>query len=149
MKGIVLTTHAYNPIIQALFKKKGSKEAIRLFREMEEKSNPPDAISYKIVFRGLCSGGGPIQEAVDFAFEMTLKGYIPEFSSFYMLAEGLCSLSMEDTLVKLIEHVITKAKFSDSEVSMIMRFVKIQKFQDALATLGKILDKGKPRRGYQ
>ncbi|KAL2488659.1 Pentatricopeptide repeat-containing protein [Forsythia ovata] len=80
MKGMVLTPQAYNHVIQALLKRKRTKEAMRLFREMEEKSDPPDAISYKIIFRGLCSTGGSIGEAVDFAFEMIERGYIPEFS---------------------------------------------------------------------
>ena len=119
MKGIVLTPHAYNPVIQALFKRKRTKEAMRLFREMIEKANPPDAVTYKIVFRGLCNGGGPIQEAVDFTVEMLEKGLLPEFSSLVFLAEGLCSLSMEDTLIKLINMVMEKAKFSKNEVSMI------------------------------
>ncbi|KAL0309828.1 UNVERIFIED_CONTAM: Pentatricopeptide repeat-containing protein, chloroplastic [Sesamum radiatum] len=115
---------------------------------MEEKSDPPDAISYKIVFRGLCSGGGPIGEAVDFALEMAEKGYLPEFSSFYMLAEGLCALNMEETLVKLIDKVMMKAKFSESEVAMIMGFLKIRKFSDALAVFGRVLNSRKPKRGY-
>ncbi|OMO97150.1 hypothetical protein COLO4_14849 [Corchorus olitorius] len=133
MKGMVLTPHAYNPVIQALFRRKRGDEAMRLYREMLENSEPPDAITYKIVFRGLCSGGGPIGEAVDFLVEMIEKGFLPEFSSFYMLAEGLSALAMEDTLIKLIDMVMKKANFSDSEVSMIRGFLKIRKFQDALA----------------
>lgn len=112
---------------------------MRLFREMMEKGDPPDAITYKIVFRGLCNGGGRIGEAVDFVFEMTENGYIPEFSSFYQLAEGLCALSMEDTLIKLVELVMAAAKFSEGEVSMIRGFLKIRKFQDAFATIANIL----------
>ncbi|KAJ0088167.1 hypothetical protein Patl1_31900 [Pistacia atlantica] len=148
IKGIVLTPHAYNPVIQALFKRKRTTEAMRLFREMMEKGDPPDAVTYKFVFRGLCSGGGPISEAVDFVVEMLEKGFLPEFSSFYMLAEGLCSLSMEDTLVNLIDMVMDKAKFSASEASMIRGFLKIQKFKDALGTFGDILDSRNPRKAY-
>jgi pentatricopeptide repeat protein len=149
MKGINLTPHAYNPVIQALFRRKRSKEAVRLFREMIEKAEAPDAVTYKIVFRGLCQGGGPIGEAVDFVMEMLERGYVPEFSSFYMLAEGLFSLAMVGTLIKLIDMVMEKAKFSDNEVTMIRGFLKISKYQDALATLGGILDSRKPNRAYR
>ncbi|OMO66191.1 hypothetical protein CCACVL1_21270 [Corchorus capsularis] len=120
-------------IRRALFRRKRGNEAMRLYREMLENSEPPDAITYKVVFRGLCSGGGPIGEAVDFLVEMIEKGFLPEFSSFYMLAEGLNALAMEDTLIKLIDMVMKKANCSDSEVSMIRGFLKIRKFQDALA----------------
>ncbi|KAL3596168.1 hypothetical protein D5086_007805 [Populus alba] len=149
MKGINLTPHAYNPVIQALFRRKRSKEAVRLFREMIEKAEAPDAVTYKIVFRGLCQGGGPIGEAVDFVMEMLERGYVPEFSSFYMLAEGLFALAMVGTLIKLIDMVMEKAKFSDNEVTMIRGFLKISKYQDALATLGGILDSRKPSRAYR
>lgn len=134
--------------MQALCRRNRVKEAVRLFREMEEKSDPPDAVSYKTVFRGLCSGGGPIGEAVDFVYEMTEKGHPPEFSTFYMLAEGLCSLNMEETLVKLMDKVMVRAKFLDNEVAMIKGFLKIRKFDDALASFGRILDSRKPRKGY-
>lgn len=115
---------------------------------MMEKGDPPDSITYKIVLRGLCNGGGPIGEAVDFAVEMMEKGYLPEFSSFSMLAEGLQALSMEDTLINLVDMVMEKAKLSDSEVSMISGFLKIRKYQDALANLGGILNREKPRKSY-
>ncbi|KAF2288712.1 hypothetical protein GH714_011271 [Hevea brasiliensis] len=146
MKGMVLTPHAYNPVIQALFKRKRTKEAMRLFREMEEKGGRPDALTYKIVFRGLCNSGGPIGEAVDFVIEMTGKGFLPEFSSFYMLAEGLCSLSMEETLISLVDIVMEKADISENETTMIRGFLKIRKFQDALANLGGILDSRKSKK---
>ncbi|KAJ6737902.1 hypothetical protein OIU74_002959 [Salix koriyanagi] len=149
MKGITLTPHAYNPVIQALFRRKRSREAVRLFREMIEKAQAPDAVTYKIVFRGLCQGGGPIGEAVDFSMEMLERGYIPEFSSFYMLAEGLFSLARVGTLIKLIDMVMEKAKFSENEVTMIRGFLKTSKYQDALATLGGILDSRKPNRAYR
>ncbi|XVE81840.1 hypothetical protein DITRI_Ditri15bG0098300 [Diplodiscus trichospermus] len=58
MKGMVLTPHAYNPIIQALFRQKRAKKAVRLYKEML-KDDPPDAITYKIVFSSLCNGGRP------------------------------------------------------------------------------------------
>jgi pentatricopeptide repeat protein len=131
-------------VIQALFRRKRTKEGMRLFREMMEKGDPPDFVTYKIVFRGLCNGGGPIQEAVDFTVEMLEKGILPESSSFGFLAEGLCSLSMEDTLIKLIDMVMEKAKMSEREISMIRGFLKIRKFNDALANLGGILDRQKP-----
>ncbi|CAA6661763.1 unnamed protein product [Spirodela intermedia] len=51
------TPKAYNPVIQALFKQNKTREAVRLFREMTTKGRPADALSYKIVFRGLCRGG--------------------------------------------------------------------------------------------
>ncbi|GKV30035.1 hypothetical protein SLEP1_g38901 [Rubroshorea leprosula] len=124
----------------ALFRWRRTNEAMRLFREMMEKGDPPDAVTYKIVFCGLCSGGRPIQEAVKFVVEMVEKGFLPEFSSFYMLAEGLCALYMEDTLVKLVDMIMKKANCSDSKVSMIRGFLKIHKFEDALTTLGSILD---------
>lgn len=148
MKGMILTPQAYNPVIQAIFRRRKTNEAVRLFREMQETASPPDALSYKIVFHGLSSGGGPIQEAVDFSVEMMEKGHIPEFSSFYNLAEGLYSLSREDTLVKLVGMIMKKANFSDSEVTMIKGFLKIRKFQDALATLGSVLDSRYPKRTY-
>jgi pentatricopeptide repeat protein len=146
MKGIVLTPHAYNPVIQALFRRKRTKEAMRLFREMIEKGYPPDASTYRTIFYGLCNSGGPIQEAVDFTVEMLEKGILPEFPSFGYLAEGLCSLSMEDTLIELINLVMEKAKMSERETSMIRGFLKIRKFNDALANLRGILDRQNPRR---
>lgn len=149
MKGIVLTPQAYNPVIQALFRRKRTTEAMRLFREMMEKADPPDALTYKHVFRGLCNGGGPIGEAVDFVIEMLGRGFLPEFSSFYMLAEGLVSLGKEETLVELIDMVMDKAKFSDRETSMVRGFLKIRKFQDALATFGDILDSRMPRKTFR
>lgn len=146
--GNALTPQIYNPLIQALFKQKRTIEAMTLFREMEEKGDPPDDMSYKIVFRGLCSGGGPIGEAVDFAVEMTERRLTPELSSFYMLAEGLCALSMEDTLVMLVGRMMKTNFFSENEVSMIMRLMKIRDFHAALATLGRILNSRNPKRGY-
>ncbi|CAK8571668.1 unnamed protein product [Lathyrus sativus] len=146
MEGIVLTPRVYNPVIQALFTRKRTKEGMRLFREMIEKSDPPDAVTYKIVFRGLCNGGGPIQEAVDFTVEMLEKGIQPEFPSFSFLAERLCSLSMEETLIELINLVMERAKLSERETSMIRGFLKIRKFNDALANLGGILNRQNPRR---
>ncbi|KAG6430441.1 hypothetical protein SASPL_108508 [Salvia splendens] len=148
MKGMVLTPHAYNPVVQALFRRRKVKEAMQLFREMEEKNDPPDAISYKIVFRGLCSGGGHIGEAVDFALEVAEKGYLPDVSSFNMLAEGLCSLNMEETLVKLVDKIMVKARFSQNEAAMIRGFLKIRKFSDALAGFGRVLESRKPRKSY-
>lgn len=56
-KGMALTSQTYNPLIRAFFEQKRTKEAVRLFREMEEKGNPLDAVSYNTVFQGLCSGG--------------------------------------------------------------------------------------------
>ncbi|XP_057513587.1 pentatricopeptide repeat-containing protein At3g53700, chloroplastic-like [Actinidia eriantha] len=97
MKGMALAPQAYNPAIQVLFNRKRSNEAMRLFREMEEKGYPPDAISYKIAFRGLCSDGGLIEEAVEFVVEMTEKGFIPEMSSLYaggMVVENLHNFGM-------------------------------------------------------
>ncbi|CAE6076148.1 unnamed protein product [Arabidopsis arenosa] len=150
MKGIALTPHAYNPVIQGLFRKRKTTEAINLFREMlEQNEAAPDAVSYRIVFRGLCNGGGPIREAVDFLVELLEKGFVPEFSSLYMLAEGLLTLSMEETLVKLVNMVMQKARFSEEEVSMVKGLLKIRKFQDALATLGGVLDSRQPRRTYR
>ncbi|XP_047151324.1 pentatricopeptide repeat-containing protein At3g53700, chloroplastic-like [Vigna umbellata] len=146
MKGMVLTPHAYNPVIQTLCKRKRTSEAMRLFIEMMEKGDPPDAVSYKILFRGLCNGGGPIQEAVDFTIEMLEKGILPEFQSFGFLAEGLCSLSREDTLIRLINMVMEKGRFSQSETSIIKGLLRIQKFNNALPNLGAILDRKKPRR---
>ncbi|KAF9624657.1 hypothetical protein IFM89_012703 [Coptis chinensis] len=149
MKGMSVAPQSYNPIIQALFKRQRTEEAMRLFREMMKNAEAPDAVTYKIVFRGLCCGGGPIKEAIDFMVEMTEKGYLPEFSSFSMLAEGLCALSMEDTLVKLVDQVMKKANFSASELSMVMGFLKIRKFQDALATFDRLLSSRKPRKLYR
>nr|AFK41438.1 unknown [Lotus japonicus] len=113
---------------------------------MMEKAESPDAVTYKIVFRGLCNGGGPIQEAVDFTVEMLEKGILPDFPSFGFLAEGLCSLAMGDTLIELVNMVMEKAKFSEMETSMIRGFLKINKFKDALANLSVILDRQKSRR---
>ncbi|KAI4341826.1 hypothetical protein MLD38_026504 [Melastoma candidum] len=75
------------------------------------------------------------------------EGHLPEFSSFYMLAEGLCALSREDTLIELIDLVMEKANMQERQVSMVKGFLKIGKFQDALATLGGALDEGRPGRG--
>ncbi|KAH7842568.1 hypothetical protein Vadar_006783 [Vaccinium darrowii] len=147
MKGMALTPHAYNPLLQALFKQKKTKAAMRLFREMEEKGDPPNAVTYQTVFRGLCSGRGAIEEAVDFVVEMTGKRLTPEFLTFNKLAEGLCALSMEDTLVMLVERIMKTDFFPENEASMIMGFIKIRKFQDALATLGRILNRRNPKRG--
>ncbi|KAG5553880.1 hypothetical protein RHGRI_011671 [Rhododendron griersonianum] len=147
LNGMALTPQIYNPLIEALFKE-DIKEAMRLFREMEEKGHPPDAVSYKIVFRGLCSGGGPIGEAVDFLVEMTDNRLTPEFSTFCLLAKGLCVLSMEDTLVMLVERIMKADNFSENEVSVVMGLIKIRNFQDALGTLGRILNRRYPKRGY-
>ncbi|XWS67028.1 hypothetical protein CRYUN_Cryun05aG0251200 [Craigia yunnanensis] len=46
MKGMVLIPHAYNPVIQALFRRKRANEAMRLYREMLENGDPPDAITF-------------------------------------------------------------------------------------------------------
>jgi hypothetical protein len=77
---------------------------------------------------------------------MLEKGILPEFPSFGYLAEGLCSLSMEDTLIELINMVMEKARMSERETSMIRGFLKIRKFNDALANLRGILDRQNPRR---
>ncbi|CAM8935743.1 unnamed protein product [Rhodiola kirilowii] len=114
-----------------------------------DKAEPPDAITYKIVFRGLCSGGGPIGEAVDFVFEMTERGLLPEPSSLNMLAEGLCALSMEETLIKLVDIIMKTARFSDGEMSMIHGFLKIRKFEEAMATVGRMLNSRTPQRSYR
>nr|GMC80595.1 pentatricopeptide repeat-containing protein At3g53700, chloroplastic [Ipomoea batatas] len=141
MKGMVQTPQSYTPIIQALFRQKRTKEAMRLFREMEAKAGPPDYISYKIVFRGLCFGGGPIDEAVNFAVEMMKKGHVPEFSSFSILAERLFTLARKEALVKFIDMIMKKAEFSDDEEGRIKGLLKIHKFTDALATLGRVLNR--------
>ncbi|KAE9455621.1 hypothetical protein C3L33_12479, partial [Rhododendron williamsianum] len=49
---------------------------------------------------------------------MTEKRVIPEFSTFCMLAERLCDLSMEDTLVMLVERIMDTYLFSENEASM-------------------------------
>nr|GLL25803.1 pentatricopeptide repeat-containing protein At3g53700, chloroplastic-like [Ipomoea trifida] len=144
MKGMALAPQAYNPIILALFRQKRAKEAMRLFREMEEKADPPDYVSHKIVFRGLCSGGGPIDEAVNFAVEMMEKGYVPKFSSFSILAEELLALAREETLVKLIDMIMKKADISDNQ-GLIKDFLKTRNFQDALATLSRVLNSSYPQ----
>lgn len=149
IKGMVPGPKAYNPLIQALFKQRKTKEAVRLFREMADKGEAPDAITHKIVFRGICRGGGPIGEAVDFLEELTEKGFVPEFASFSMLAEGLWALAMEDTLIKVFDLVMKKAKFTDSEITMITGFLKIRMFHDALATLGRLLNARRPEKVYQ
>ncbi|KAJ4851170.1 hypothetical protein Tsubulata_035695, partial [Turnera subulata] len=148
-KGMVLNPHVYNPVISALLRRKHTDEAMRLYREMLEKGNPPDAVTHKILFRELCNGGGPIREAVDFLIEMLDRGFLPEFSSFYKLAEGLLSLSMEGTLIRLVDTVMEKANCSEREVAMIRGFLKISKYQDALATLGGILDSRGPGKPYR
>ncbi|KAI8560473.1 hypothetical protein RHMOL_Rhmol04G0258600 [Rhododendron molle] len=115
---------------------------------MEAKGTPPDAISYRTVFRGLCSGGGRIGEAVDFLVEMTEKRFMPDSSSFYMLADGLCSLSMENTLVMVVERIMKTDFFSENEVSTMRALMKIHKFQDAFAAIGRILQRRNPKRRY-
>ena len=149
MKGMVPGAKAYNPVIQALFKQMKTRGAVRLFREMEEKGEAPDAITYRIVFRGICRGGGPIRDAVEFLEETVENGFLPEFSSFSMLAEGLWALAMEDVLTKVFDLVMKKAKFTDSEVAMVRGFLKIRKFHDALATFGRHLNRRWPEKGYR
>ncbi|KAI8560474.1 hypothetical protein RHMOL_Rhmol04G0258700 [Rhododendron molle] len=123
---------------------------MRLFRGMKEKGNPLDAVSYNTVYQGLCSGGGPIGEAVNFLVEKTEKRIVPESSSFYMLADGLCALSMamEDTLVMLVERIVKKDFFSENEVYVIMGLMKIRKFQDVFANIGRILKRRNPKRRH-
>jgi hypothetical protein len=53
---------------------------------------------------------------------------------------------MEDTLIELINMVMEKARMSERETSMIRGFLKIRKFNDALANLRVILDRQNPRR---
>lgn len=53
MKGIVLTPHTHNPY----------------FKDCLGKGKQPDAVSYRVISRGLCNGGRPICEAVDFLVE--------------------------------------------------------------------------------
>ncbi|TVU46381.1 hypothetical protein EJB05_05913, partial [Eragrostis curvula] len=144
-KGMRPTPKAYNPVIQSLFKRNNLRDGISLFREMAEVGEPPDALTYKIVFRGLCRGGGPIKEAFDFLVEMVDKGYMPEFSSFRMLAEGLLNLDMDDYLISAIELVLEKGDFRESDVSAIKGYLKIRKFYDALATFGRLLEINNPQ----
>uniref|UniRef100_A0A0E0MC40 Pentacotripeptide-repeat region of PRORP domain-containing protein n=1 Tax=Oryza punctata TaxID=4537 RepID=A0A0E0MC40_ORYPU len=113
IKGMKPTPKAYNPVIQSLFRLNNIRDALSLFREMAEVGEPPDALTYKIVFRGLCRGGGPIKEAFDFMLEMVDKGFIPEFSSFRMLAEGLLNLDMDDYFIRAIEIIIEKTDLRD------------------------------------
>ncbi|KAF7145278.1 hypothetical protein RHSIM_Rhsim04G0155600 [Rhododendron simsii] len=149
-KGMALTSQTYNPLICAFFEQKRTKEAMRLFREMEEKGNPLDAVSYNTVFQGIWSGGGPIGEAVNFLVEMTEKRIMPESSSFCMLADGLCALSMETeyTLVMVVENIVKMDFSSENEVSVIMGLMKIRKFQDVFANIGRILKRRKPKRRH-
>ena len=148
-KGMRPTPKAYNPVIQSLFKRNNLRDALNLFREMTEVAEPPDALTYKIVFRGLCRGGGPIKEAFDFLVEMVNKGFMPEFSSFRMLAEGLLNLGMDDYLIRAIELVIEKADFRESDVSAIRGYLKIRKYYDALATFGRLLEINNPQWAYR
>ncbi|CAN1304380.1 Pentatricopeptide repeat-containing protein At3g53700, chloroplastic [Linum perenne] len=145
---VQIATKLLNPILQALYRKKRNSEAMRLFREMKETADPPDHASHRIVFGGLCRSGGPIQEAVDFLIEMVQGGYLPEFASFYMLADGLRVLAMENTLMKLVNMLMEAAKFSKSEVAMIRGFLKIGKFEDGLANLGGILETRMPKKSF-
>uniref|UniRef100_A0A0E0IXT3 Pentacotripeptide-repeat region of PRORP domain-containing protein n=1 Tax=Oryza nivara TaxID=4536 RepID=A0A0E0IXT3_ORYNI len=124
--------------IQSLFRRNDIRDALSLFREITEVGEPPDAFTYKIVFRGLCCGGGPINEAFD--FHMVDKGFIPEFSSFRMLAEGLLHLGMDDYFIRAIEIIIEKTDLRDSDVSAIREYLKIRKFYYALATFGRLLE---------
>lgn len=97
------------------------------------------------MFRGLCKGGGPIGEAVNFVTEMTDKGILPEFSSFSMLAEGLLALGMEDRLVRLVNLVMTTGNFKENDHSMVMGYFRIRKYNDGLAMFGHLLDSRRPR----
>lgn len=116
---------------------------------MAEVGEPPDALTYKIVFRGLCRGGGPIKEAFDFMLEMVDKGFIPEFSSFRMLAEGLLNLGMDDYFIRAIEIIMEKVDLRESDVSAIRGYLKIRKFYDALATFGRFLEINNPQWSYR
>ncbi|KAI3956531.1 hypothetical protein MKW92_037527 [Papaver armeniacum] len=118
-KGFVPAPQAYNPIIQALYRKRGLKKAC-VFSE-----------KWRVV---ILHNGERLHT---------------EFSSFSMLAEGLCALSMEDESINLIDLVMNKENFSESEISMVMGFLKIRKYQDALANFDHILSILQPRRSYR
>jgi hypothetical protein len=57
-----------------------------------------------------------------------------------MLAEGLLNLGMDAYLISAIELIIEKAKFRESDVSVIRGYLKICKYYDALATFGHLLE---------
>ena len=57
-----------------------------------------------------------------------------------MLAEGLLNLGMDDYLISAIELIIEKAKFRESDVSVIRGYLKICKYYDALETFGHLLE---------
>jgi hypothetical protein len=57
-----------------------------------------------------------------------------------MLAEGLLNLGMDAYLISAIELIIEKAKFRESDVSVIRGYLNICKYYDALATFGHLLE---------
>uniref|UniRef100_A0ACD5YZF2 Uncharacterized protein n=1 Tax=Avena sativa TaxID=4498 RepID=A0ACD5YZF2_AVESA len=148
MKGTRPTPKTYNPMIQYLFRGNNGRDALNPLMEMIEVGEPPDAFTYKIVFRGLCRRGGPIKEALDFLVEMAHKGFILEFSSFCMLAEGVLNLGMDDYQIRAIELIVEKANFRESAVSAVRENLTIPKFYDALATFGRFLEINNPRWTY-
>ncbi|CBI32605.3 unnamed protein product, partial [Vitis vinifera] len=135
--GLKLDAFTYNFLLNVLVDGNKLKLVEIVNSRMVSRGIKPDVTTFNILIKALWR-----------IEEMTDKGFLPDFSSFLMLAEGLCALSMEDTLIKLVNRVMKQANFSDSEVSMIMGFLKIRKFQDALATLGRILSSREPKKAF-
>jgi len=111
---------------------------------MIEMECSPTNVTINLLIHGFCKQG-KVEEAVEFLMEMTEVGFIPEFTAFSMLAEGLLALAMEDTLVRVIDQVMMKARFDDQEIAMVRGLVRIRKFHDGLMTLGDLMDCRKPK----
>eukprot|EP01018_Ginkgo_biloba_P008341 Gb_05606 [translate_table: standard] len=56
--------------LQKLHRQHKTREAMALYREMLEKGVAPNAITYKIVFQGLCRAGGCIANDVEVGLDM-------------------------------------------------------------------------------
>uniref|UniRef100_A0A453LRC7 Pentacotripeptide-repeat region of PRORP domain-containing protein n=1 Tax=Aegilops tauschii subsp. strangulata TaxID=200361 RepID=A0A453LRC7_AEGTS len=106
--------------------------------------------AFNTVIQSLFKGNNG-RDALNLYREMTEvdKGFIPEFSSFRMLADGLLNLGMDDYLISAIELIAEKANFRESDVSAIRGYLRIRKFYDALATFGRLLDINNPRWTYR
>ncbi|GER29546.1 actin depolymerizing factor [Striga asiatica] len=101
----------------------------------------PDALSYKDCVSGALFWWCSDRRGYRF------RRYLPEYSSFVMLADGLIALNMEKTLVKLVDKVMVKAEFLDRE-AMVMVFLRIRNFTAGLAAFGRILDSRRTRKRF-
>ncbi|PQP93234.1 putative pentatricopeptide repeat-containing protein [Prunus yedoensis var. nudiflora] len=95
MRKIKPDAAVYSTLISGLFKlgRKGEEgkwsEANDLFEDLPRRGCPPDVVSYRIMFTGLCDCR-QFREAALVLDEMIFKGYAPHCLSAHKLVEGLC-----------------------------------------------------------